>query len=121
MAEQLVKIVQTWIDDETGQTTEIAFTYEGGKQTSADAKVINTVPSSVEEEQHPESVGAPKGKLPADFPGMKALDKAAIHTYTQLSKHADDYTAIPGIGDKTAVEIAEAIADKTQKANSDDL
>src|SRR6185503_15787613 len=53
-----------------------------------------------------------KGRLPEDFPGKADLDAAdpPIHTYKQLSKFADDYTKIPGIGPKTAEKIKERLA-----------
>lgn len=104
MAEQLVKIVQTWVDDETGQTTEKTFTYKDGGLVGQESKVTG------EAEEADSGTKTPKGKLPADFPGYDALDKAGVHTYKQLSKYADDYTAIAGVDGRTAKKITKAVA-----------
>jgi hypothetical protein len=72
-------------------------------------------PPAAEEKAEPESVGVVevpedlKGKLPEDFPGHASLDAAGIHTYAQLRK-AGDVTEVKGIGEATAVKIAEALA-----------
>lgn len=109
MAEQLVKIVQTWVDDETGQTTEKTFTYKDGKLTGEQSQVIAQEANSAAKAEQSEAVEIPHGRLPTDFPSLKVLNDAGIHTYKQLSKYADDYTAISGIGDKTAEKITEAV------------
>ena len=49
-------------------------------------------------------------KLPDDFPGLAALNKAGVNTYSQLSKFSDDYTQIPGIGPVAASNIADYLA-----------
>jgi len=49
-------------------------------------------------------------KLPDDFPHLSTLNAAGINTELQLSKYADDYTAIPGIGPSGAKDIAAALA-----------
>lgn len=109
MAEHLVKIVQTWVDDETGQTVEKTFTYKDGKLAGEQVNVIVREANSAARAEQSEAVETPHGKLPADFPALKVLNDAGIHTYKQLSKYAEDYTAIAGIGDKTAEKISEVI------------
>jgi hypothetical protein len=49
-------------------------------------------------------------KLPDDFPHLSTLNAAGINTELQLSKYADDYTKIPGIGPSGAKDIAAAVA-----------
>lgn len=50
--------------------------------------------------------------LPANFPGLDALKKADITTYSQLEA-VEDRTTIDGIGDKTAGEI-DALLEKRE-------
>jgi hypothetical protein len=62
-----------------------------------------------------ESPEPPKGKLPADFPGYKALSEAdpPVHTYHQVRKIADAGTLIdiPGIGKATVEQINAALGE----------
>jgi len=118
MAERLTKIVQTWVNDETGETHEKVFEYdEHGTMISSS----EDAPSDVAKAEAPEAPveetadlepEPPSGKLPDGFPGKAALDAAdpPIHTYGQLAKFSDDYTKIPGIGAATAEKITEAVA-----------
>ena len=48
-------------------------------------------------------------QLPADFPGLDALKKEGITTFSALEE-VDDLVAIKGIGEATAAEIEEALA-----------
>lgn len=73
------------------------------------ATKTQATPEGGEGDEGSQEASAPKGKLPAEFPGLKALDEAGIHTYKQLSKYEDDYTKIPGIGDATAKKMEEAL------------
>lgn len=66
-------------------------------------------PTPPEPEPEPVPV-APKGKLPEDFPYHGKLAEAGVNTYHQLSKYANDYTEIPGIGPVAAEKITDALA-----------
>ncbi len=82
---------------------------EPAKEEAKELKVEE--PAEGKEEEDEKDTVPLSGKLPDDFPGKAALDAAdpPIHTYKQLSKFADDYTAIPGIGPVTAEKIAETL------------
>lgn len=101
---ELKQIIQTWADED-GTATRKTFDYEGGKLVASNEQVFDAEPSAPAEDLAPF-----KGKLSNDFPGHAALDAAGIHTYTQLAKYADDYTAIAGIGKATAEKIVEALS-----------
>jgi hypothetical protein len=53
-----------------------------------------------------------QGELPEGFPGKSALAKAEVHTFAGVRKHvkAGTLTDIKGIGDPTAADIADALA-----------
>lgn len=57
----------------------------------------------------PATNGKAAGKLPEDFPHRAALEAEGITTFAKLRK-AGDMTEIPGIGPKSAADIADALA-----------
>lgn len=48
-------------------------------------------------------------RLPDGFPGRKALERAGVTTFTQLSE-LDDLRAVKGVGPKTAAAVEEWLA-----------
>jgi predicted flap endonuclease-1-like 5' DNA nuclease len=107
-ADTKASVSATLLQDYPVQADQLGIT-----RTSTDAPIVADEPEAVVEVtadgKSSEEPAPLKGRLPDDFPGRTALAEAGVNTYNQLSKYADDYTQIPGIGPATAEKITEEL------------
>lgn len=90
----------------------VSKSYGPGEAVELDAKeydrLLNAGVIARKGSEQAQVAKATADQLPADFPGIEALRKAEITTFSALEE-VDDLTDIKGIGEATAAEISEAL------------